>query len=116
MRRSFLALTVIVPLLGAQAAPAAPATGDKKTGSKPTLAVFRLAASVAEAPTEDLSLFGGPRPTTLKDLVARLRQAAKDDAVKAVVILAEGGSAGPAQVEELRQAMKTVRDAGKDIY
>ncbi|HEV3259692.1 MAG TPA: signal peptide peptidase SppA [Gemmataceae bacterium] len=118
MRRLFLALgiAVVVPLLGVPAAQAAPAKGEKKSGARPIIAVFRLSGSVGESPAEDFSLFGGPKPATLKDLVARLRKAAKDDAVKAVVILSEGGTAGSAQVEELRQAMKQVRDAGKDIY
>jgi len=119
MRRSFLALgmAIVLALPGTQAAQAAPAQGEK-TGAKSTLAVFRLSGSVAESPGEDLSLslFGGPKPATLQELVARLRKAAKDDAVKAVVILPEGGTPGSAQVEELRQAMKKVRDAGKDIY
>ena len=43
-------------------------------------------------------------------------QAAEDDAVKAVVMMHEGGSIGPAQREELRQAMAKLRAAGKEVY
>ena len=40
---------------------------------------------MTESPAEDMSsLFGGARGTSLKDLTARLRKAAKDPAVKAV--------------------------------
>jgi hypothetical protein len=43
-------------------------------------------------------------------------KAAKDPAVKAVVIAAEHVSAGPAQVEELRQAIDQMKAGGKDVY
>src|SRR5207237_1802061 len=35
---------------------------------------------------------------------------------KAVVVLLEGSQVGTAQKEELRQAIKKVRDAGKEVY
>jgi protease-4 len=53
---------------------------------------------------------------SLKDLVERLDKAAGDANVKAVVLLADGGTMGIAQREEFRQAMAKFRAAGKDVY
>ncbi len=48
--------------------------------------------------------------------MSNLRKAKDDAAVKAVVLLEDGGSAGPAQIEEIRQAMAYFRSGGKEIY
>lgn len=100
-----------------------PSKDDKKDDkkktpiAKPRAAVFRLHGSISEAPAqEELFIFGGSKAITLKDLVARFKQAAEDSSVKAVVILSEGEGAGVAQTEELRQAMDVVRAAGKEIH
>lgn len=107
-----LTLALVVPPLAVR--PAAAAEESKKQ-TKPVVAVFRWSEAVGELPEDDLFSFG-TRGDTLKNLVARLRKASKDDAVKAVAILVEsGGTAGTAQVEELRQALKWVRDTGKDV-
>lgn len=83
---------------------------------KPTVPVFRLAGSLKEAPTDDLGLFGAASSGTLRETVARLDKAARDPAVKAVVVLVEPTAAvGRAQVEELRQAFERVKAAGKDV-
>ena len=88
----------------------------EKEKPKPVIAVFRLAGAVKETPTDDLFSFGPGSSTTLRSLVERMDKAAKDEAVKAVVILNEPtASFGRAQVEEVRQAMKRVQDAGKDV-
>jgi protease-4 len=115
MRRLFLALalTALVPLVGTRPAWAAPKDG--KEAGKAVVPVFRWSSGVTEQQTDELFSFAGSKGLTLKDFVARLHKAAKDPKVKAVVILSDGGSAGAAQVEELRQALKEVRDAGKDI-
>jgi len=88
---------------------------ESKAG-KAVVAVFRFASGVSESPADDTFSFGGPVPVSLKDLVARLKKAAKDPAVKAVALIADGGAAGAAQTEELRQALSQVRAANKDIY
>jgi protease-4 len=92
---------------------------DKKPKpEKPRNAVFRLRGTLSEAPADEefSSLFGGARGLSLKELVARMKKAETDPAVKAVVLLFEGGSVGRAQMEELRQAMASLRKAGKEIY
>lgn len=98
------------------AAATAPAAEEKKEAVKPKVVVFRLAGSVLETPSEDASLFGGVTGVALKDLVERMDKAIKDEAVKAVVLLPAGGTVGPAQVEELRQAMARLNEAGKPVY
>jgi protease-4 len=120
MRRLLFALGILafLPLAGVSADPA---ESDKKEGKKadagkPHIAVFRLAGPVTESPAEESFSLGGSTGVSLKDLVARLKKAADDPEVKAVVILPEGESIGPAQTEEVRQAMKRLRSAGKEVY
>lgn len=83
---------------------------------KKVVAVFTLKGALTESPADEmLALFGEPS-TSLRQLVDRMKQAAEDSSVKAVVILDEGGQLGIAQLEELRQAMQRLRAAGKDVY
>src|SRR5262245_1392608 len=121
MRRFFLvrgALAFAPVLLAQQPASAdAPKKDEKKAAAaKPKVVVFRWRSGLSEIPDEDPLPFGGPPSISLKELVARMKKAQDDASVKAVVLLAEGGAAGSAQVEEIRQAMAQVRAAGKDIY
>jgi protease-4 len=83
---------------------------------KPKVVVFRLAGAVNESGREETISLGGVAPVSLRTLVERMDKAAKDEAVKAVVLLLDGGSAGAAQVEELRQAMDRVKAAGKPVF
>jgi protease-4 len=122
MRRSLLTLCTAGLLLtfgvaAAQAADKDDKKDDKKADStKPTIPVFRLSGAITEAPADETLFFASSKAVSLKDLVARMEKAAKDESVKAVVILQEGGSTGAAQKEELRQAMAKLRAAGKDVY
>jgi protease-4 len=119
MRRLLFALGVLafLPLGGISAEPDAPGKKDEKDAvAKPRIAVFRLNGPITESPEEDLFSFNTSPSVSLKVLIERLRKAADDPAVKAVVILPEGGHPGLAQMEEMRQAMKRLRDAGKEIY
>ena len=89
---------------------------DKKAGD-PVIPVFRLSGTVSEAGGgDDAFSFSGETPTTLRDLVAKLKQAAGDPSVKAVVLFADDAGFGNAQIEELRQAMEKLQKAGKPIY
>src|SRR5690349_2859201 len=109
----FLALTaLLVPVVGMPALQAAPEKKDKKT----TIPVFRLHGAVTESPASEALPFLSEATVSFKDLVARFQKVAKDDSVKALVLLSEGATLGSAQIEELRQVMKEVRKAGKDIY
>lgn len=81
-----------------------------------TVAVFKLSGAVNESPASvDLFSFSPPGPS-LSDLVKRMEKAAGDKEVKAVVLMSHGAAIGRAQIEELRQAMAKIREAGKEIY
>jgi protease-4 len=115
-----LGMLAVVPLLGAADPPATEKKVEKKetkkaNTDKPRIAVFRLAGPVGEQSEEELFSLS-TSGVTLKDLVGRMNKAAGDDSVKAVVVLVEGGSIGLAQTQEVRQAMKRLRKAGKDVY
>src|ERR1700728_4260945 len=100
------ALFLLVASARAQTAPVAPA--------KPEIAVFDLKGEMGETPVDDSLALFGPPPPNLRDVVARMDKAAKDPDVKAVVVLEDDADFGIGQAEELLQAMKTLRDAGKD--
>lgn len=81
-----------------------------------TVAVFKLSGAVNESPASvDIFSFSPPGPS-LSDLVKRMEKSAGDANVKAVVLMSSGAAIGRAQVEELRQAMAKIREAGKEIY
>ncbi|MBI1373457.1 MAG: signal peptide peptidase SppA [Phycisphaera sp.] len=81
------------------------------------VAVFKLNGPITEKPGADDPFFGTAGSESLQQLVERMNKAATDPEVKGVVFIMDGGeSMGWAQVEELRAAMKRVRDAGKPIY
>jgi protease IV len=100
-----------------KAASATAAKDSKKPPEppKPRVAVFRLAGPVQETPREEMFNLGGETGIPLETLVSRMDKAAKDNSVKAVVILLDQPAVGSAQVEELRQAISRLRRAGKDV-
>ena len=114
VRLGGLALTV--GLLAGTSTVRADDEAKKKEEAKPAkVAVFHLTRPLKETPGDDLFAFG-ESAESLKDLLARMEKAADDEAVKAVVLLVDGGSAGTAQVEEIRREIKHLRDAGKPVY
>src|SRR5258706_1101057 len=100
-----IVFTFVRPLSAADAPPA-----------KTTVAVFTLTGPLSESPAEESLPLFSPPGTSLRDLTARMTKAAQDPAVKAVVLLAENAQLGPAQVEELRQSLATLRAANKDVF
>lgn len=109
-----LATAMFAPAARAQDKPAAEA--PKPEPPKPRVAVFRLAGSVKETPKDDVLNLGGESSIPLWSLIERLDKAAKDPAVKAVVVILEGPSVGAAQVADIRSAIARVRAAGKEVY
>jgi protease-4 len=107
---SFVSFTVPAPVH------AAPATQPATGAAKATIAVFTLKNELRESPADEGLPIFEPPGVTLRQLTSRMKKAADDPNVKAVVLVNEGGSFGLAQLEEIRQAMKGVRDAGKDVY
>lgn len=116
MQRLLVLLSVTGCFAFLAAAPARAQDDDKKEQSKSVVAVFALKGELKEQPTEEFSLFSGTTPMSLKDLVGRLKKAAKDASVKAVVFFPDGGTVGSAQREELLQALDQVKAAGKEVY
>jgi protease-4 len=69
-------------------------------------------------PPEDImaEIFGG-EPETLQRILTNLEKAAIDDRIEGVVVkVSSNMSLGGASVEEIREAIKNVRDAGKKVY
>jgi protease-4 len=100
----------------AQEKPAGNTKARTEAPAKPKVVVFRLNQTLTEKPGEDLSALFGSGSVSLRDLVERMKRAADDAQVKAVVLLFDGGDMGYAQVEELRQAMSRLKEKGKPVY
>ena len=84
--------------------------------SGPVIPVFTLRGALREAPADEALALFGETETSLRDITSRMTKAARDPAVKAVVLLSDSAEVGTAQAEELRQAMATLRAAHKDVY
>lgn len=109
--RIIACLSVLVVTVSMSFAPSAWAQD-----ARPVVAVFKLDAPVSETPSSVGISLSGKEPVALHDLTKRMRAAATDANVKAVVLLVEGGSLGSAQIEEVRQAVEKLRAAAKPIY
>lgn len=102
-------------------APGTPARADKKAETKEVIPVFMLDKPIVEMPmAEDFPLATqGGQP--LKELLARIKKAKEDKAVKAVVLLMDDFDtsvspwASMGQTEEIRKAIDGLRAAGKDV-
>src|SRR5690242_16541433 len=88
---------------------AKPQTQVSEGATSPTIAVFRLTGELTESPIDDSFPLFTPPATSLKQLTERMRKAAKDDNVKAVVVMSDGLMVGPGQIEELRQAIEDIK-------
>ena len=90
--------------------------GKAPTKKGPVIAVFRLSGPIMEKPvSEDLPFMtvGGE---SLKSLTTRMKKAAGDKNVKAVVVTLGNTGFGYAQLQEIRQAMDEIKKSGKKIY
>src|SRR5215211_5798607 len=97
MRTVWFALIALLFASLTLPAHAAPAT--QPAAGKATIAVFTLKHELRESPAEEgLPIFEQPG-TTLRQLTSRMKKAAEDSNVKAVVISNEGASMGLGQIE-----------------
>ncbi len=112
--RITIACVLILFIGGAPAAHAQFKKAPKDKG--PVIAVFSLNGPILEKPvSEDLPFMtvGGE---SLKSLTGRMKKAADDKNVKAVVVLLGNTGFGYGQLQEMRQAMDHIKKSGKRIY
>jgi protease-4 len=82
----------------------------------PVVVHFHLTGALTETPIEDpFGLIGG-EVTSLEELLHRLEQARNDEKVKAVVLTFDGMELGLGQLEEIRGALKKLKDANRRVY
>src|SRR5439155_17988975 len=116
LKSTRIALSILLAFAFVRQSIAAPPAQSSKAEAKSIVAVFQLKGEISETPPDEMAaLFGAPGES-LKDLLGRMREAADDPSVKAIVITAEGEAIGLAQSEEFRQTVARARAAGKDVY
>ena len=87
-----------------------------KASATVTIPVFDFASPITEKPSaEDMPFLTSSMPESFLSLTQRMRKAAKDDAVKAIVLMGNP-PLGYAQVEEMRTVLSEIQKAGKKIY
>lgn len=92
-----------------------PCFGQEKQEKKPeTVAVFDLSRSVTDKPTPDDPLFGSVGGESLRSLTNRMKKAATDDDVAAIVLLGSP-SLGTGLNQELATAIRNTAKA-KTVY
>ena len=112
-----LALALLLPL--SARADEDKADKDKADKDKParafTLAHIKLAGSMAEKPPTTDPLLGSIGET-FKEKVDRLKKAATDKQIDAVLLEIDGLACGWGKLNELAQAVARIRKAGKKVY
>jgi protease-4 len=129
-----LAALLILPATAKESANASPAAAesaaDSSTAASPPakstkaakalVAVYDLDGLISESGISNPGLLDfsmdASRPLTLLDLTRSLGKAAADPAVNAVVVDADGAELDFAQLQEIRRGLRTVREAGKDVW
>ena len=115
----------MVPTLGwvtgaDEPSPAAtpPAAAAPKPAAPPVVAVYDLEGTLSEGGQQAPSLLAldASRPLTLFDLSKSLGRAGTDAAVKAVVLDVDGASLDFSQLQEIRNHLLALREAGKDVW
>lgn len=90
---------------------------DKKGKESPGIAVIKLKEKLDDGPPGIPNpLTGGALGDTLRSMQERIRKAAKDENVKALVLHMEGFSAPWTEQNELRQTLAEFKKSGKKVY
>jgi protease-4 len=90
---------------------------DKKSKESPGVAVIKLKEKLDDGPPGVPNpLTGGALGDTLRSMQERIRKAAKDENVKALVLHMEGFSAPWTEQNELRQTLAEFKKSGKKVY
>ncbi|MBI4581176.1 MAG: signal peptide peptidase SppA [Planctomycetes bacterium] len=113
MKRGFAAALIAITLVWGPRVRAADTTDIEAPAG--TIAVFRLAGELREAPPQLDFGFDEDR-VTLYQLLNRLNKAKKDAKIKAVMLLFDEPMIGWAQRQEIRQAIQALKAADKDVY
>ncbi len=88
----------------------------KADQASPKIAHFHLSGQLTEVPQETPPLFSNAKVTSLKELIERLGNARKDDAVAAVVITYNGLGMGLGQLEEVRSELLKFKAVNKRVF
>jgi protease-4 len=89
---------------------------EAEDAKMPKVAYFDLTDPVLERGAE-FNLFGGAqRGYTLHELLGAVRKAKDDANIKALLVTVRSGVISLAQAQELRDALLTLKDAGKPVY
>jgi protease IV len=87
---------------------------------KPIIAVYDLDGPISESGQSERGMvdfsIDPSRPLTMLDLTRSLEKTATDAAVKAVVVDADRAEVDFSQIQEIRQQLLAVRQAGKDVW
>src|SRR5262249_21025132 len=114
MRRTVILASAVALALLVPTAVRAEKEGSKKAGS---LAHVKLSGDLDEkAPADSDPLLGVARSETFKMTIDRLKKAAADKEVKALVLEIDGLSVGWGKLHELAQAIERVRKSGKKVH
>jgi protease-4 len=107
VRPRWFALAAAVFVFASAAAPASAAR----------LAHIALKGAISEtAPEFSLAMFGGAKPTTLRELLARIRSAKTDAKVDGLILSFQGAGLGYAQAQDVRASLADFRRSGKKVY
>ncbi len=90
--------------------------GGKKAPPPKKIAHISLTGPLTESPVTIPPIFASEAPLSLKELLERLDNARKDDAVVALVLDVNGAALGFAQLEEVHAALRRIVAADKEIY
>lgn len=90
-------------------------------GAEPEEAVkiipyFHLKGALAETPAGMPPLFGGERPTSLKSILHRLKEAREDKNVVGIVLDIQDAALGLAQLEEVFNSVRKFAAVDKDVF
>lgn len=77
--------------------------------------VFSLQSSYTESPAGE-DLFGGGASESFRAMLARLKQVRDAENVRGMVLFADSTGLGNGQLEEVREALAEIKQAGKNIH
>ena len=77
---------------------------------------FHSRDQITEKPVPEDMPFGPVQAESFHTLITRMKKAATDDDVAAVVVLLEVNNLGVAQKEEFRAALNLIKESGKPVY